>query len=208
MIHLIFSSILLSIIHAFIPNHWLPLVAIGKAERWSNRTTLLSTALAGFAHIASTILIGILIGWAGYSLSSSYSWISSLVAPAILVGLGLFYVLRFFFHRAHAHDHFKNVTTGKTSYTAIIISLSISMFFSPCIELESYYFTAGTFGWLGIIAVSFVYLIVTVSAMVILVWLALKGIQNINFKWLEKYEKLIIGFVLIAVGLFTFFIKL
>lgn len=208
MIHLIFSSVLLSIIHALIPNHWLPLVAIGKAEKWSHNKTLLSTVLAGFAHIASTILIGILVGWAGYSLSSSFYWISSIAAPAILVAIGLFYVALFFFHRAHVHDHFKNVTADKTSYAAIIISLCVSMFFSPCIELESYYFTAGTFGWAGIIAVSVAYLIVTVSAMVVLVALALKGIENMNFTWLEKNEKLIIGFVLIALGLFTFFIKL
>jgi hypothetical protein len=80
------------------------------------------------------------------------------------------------------------------------------MFFSPCIELESYYFTAGTFGWMGILIVSLVYLIVTVSAMVVLVAVAMKGMNRFNFAWLEKNEKAVIGIVLILVGILTLFI--
>ncbi len=81
------------------------------------------------------------------------------------------------------------------------------MFFSPCIELESYYFTAGTFGWMGIIAVSIVYLIVTVGAMVSLVALGMKGIDRFNWQFLEKNDKAIIGVVLILVGLTTYFVN-
>ena len=32
MIHLLVSAFLLSMVHAAIPNHWLPIVAIGKGE--------------------------------------------------------------------------------------------------------------------------------------------------------------------------------
>ena len=81
------------------------------------------------------------------------------------------------------------------------------MFFSPCIELESYYFTAGIFGWAGIITVSAVYLVVTVAAMITYVALAMEGINRFNFRFLEKNEKAIIGVVLILVGLTSYFVK-
>ncbi len=39
-IQVLFGSIALSIVHASIPNHWLPLIAIGRTERWTHRETL------------------------------------------------------------------------------------------------------------------------------------------------------------------------
>ncbi len=207
MFHIILSSFILSIIHATIPSHWLPIVAIGKAERWNQRTTLLATAISGFAHVASTILIGILVGWAGYRLSSAYQWISSFAAPAVLVLFGMVYIIRNFFSHQHRH-HFDEHPPKDASFGKVILSLSVGMFFSPCIELESYYFTAGTFGWMGIIAVSIVYLIVTVGTMVILVDLAIKGISKFKFTFLEKNEKAIIGVVLVVVGIATYFISI
>lgn len=205
MFHVIISSIVLSIVHALIPNHWLPIVAVSRAEKWSRATTLWATAISGIAHIASTIIIGILVGFAGYRLSSAYEWISTVIAPAILIGLGIFYIAKNFLTRHHHHDHFGKIPKNKT-IAAVIISLSIGMFFSPCIELESYYFTAGIYGWMGILIVSLVYLSVTVSAMVILVAVALQGMNRFNFDLLEKNEKAVIGIVLVAIGILTFFI--
>lgn len=206
MFHIILSSFILSVIHAMIPNHWLPIVAVSRAEKWNRNTTLWATAISGTSHIASTILIGVIVGWVGYSLSSSYHWISTVVAPAILVGLGIFYIVRNFLSHHH-HDHFGVIPQNKTSVSAIILSLSIGMFFSPCIELESYYFTAGTYGWTGILIVSLVYLIITVSAMITLVAVALKGMTKFNFGWLEKNEKAVIGLVLVMIGTLTCFIN-
>jgi nickel/cobalt transporter (NicO) family protein len=206
MFHLIISSLVLSIIHATIPNHWLPVVAIGKVERWNKSTTLWATAISGTAHVASTILIGIIVGWAGYRLSSSYHYISSVAAPAILVTLGLFYCIRNFF-KHKPHTHYGENPAPDTPFATVVISLSIGMFFSPCVELESYYFTAGTFGWPGIITVSAVYLVITVAAMISYVALAIEGINRFNFQFLEKNEKAIIGVVLILVGLTSYFVN-
>ena len=206
MFHIIVSSLILSIIHATIPNHWLPMVAIGKIERWNKSTTLWATAISGFAHVASTILIGIIVGWAGYKLASSYHYISSIAAPAILVLFGLVYIGRNFFWHGH-HHHFDEQPAPNTPFATVVLSLSIGMFFSPCVELESYYFTAGTFGWPGILVVSIVYLVVTVVAMVAYVALAMEGINRFNWQFLEKNEKAIIGAVLILVGLTTYFLN-
>ncbi|MDB5282833.1 MAG: hypothetical protein JWO06_1908 [Bacteroidota bacterium] len=207
MFHIIISSFVLSIIHATIPNHWLPLVAVGKVEHWSKRTTLWATAISGFAHVASTILIGFFVGWAGYKLSSSYRWIYVVVAPAVLVLFGLGYVIRNFYGHGHSHNFDENVVPN-SSFGKVVLTLSIAMFFSPCIELEAYYITAGTLGWPGIIGVSIVYLVVTVAAMVSFVALAMEGLNRFNFQFLEKNEKAIIGTVLILVGITTYLLNL
>lgn len=205
MAHIFFSSILLSLVHALIPNHWLPIVAISRGEKWSQPVTLWATAISGIAHIASTIIIGIIVGIAGYQLSETYEWISTVAAPAILIGLGAFYLLRNILSKHHHHEHFSKLPKNRT-FATVVVSLSVSMFFSPCIELEGYYFTAGIYGWKGIIIVSATYLIVTVSAMLLLVSVALRGINRFNFRWLEDNEKTIIGVVLILIGILTIYV--
>src|SRR4030095_12475104 len=106
MLQIFLASLLLSVIHASIPNHWLPLIAIGKAEKWTHSETMFGTVVTGFAHTVSTVIIGIIVGVIGYKLSSSYGIISGIVAPAILAVLGIIYIILDLRGAKHGHSHF------------------------------------------------------------------------------------------------------
>ncbi|HNX89866.1 MAG TPA: hypothetical protein PKH58_12365 [Paludibacteraceae bacterium] len=204
------GSLILSVIHALIPNHWIPLIAISKTEKWTNKETLFATFITGVSHTLSTIIIGILIGFIGYKLSESYSYITKVAAPIILVVIGIIYMIIDLKTSHHHHHHFdvdESKKNNKKSMWAILVSLSIAMFLTPCIEIEAYYFQAGTIGWLGIFIVSAVYLCVTLLVMFILVYLGLKGVSRFNSHYLEHHEKRITGMVLILLGLLAYFVE-
>jgi len=205
---ILIGSLVLSVIHASIPNHWIPLVAIGKAENWSRNETLWITAITGSAHTISSILVGIIVGLVGYKLSSAHEFVTRVVAPLILVILGLVYLFVDLKSPHHHQNPMEICSISQKSKLSIIISLCIAMFFSPCIEIEAYYFTAGTFGWSGITIVSIVYLIVTILGMLLLVDLGLKGVERIKWHFLEHHEKGVTGVVLIVLGIITYFIKI
>ena len=65
MITLITGSLILSVLHALIPNHWLPVLGISKKENWSLRQTTSITFISGLAHALSTVFIGVIIGVVG-----------------------------------------------------------------------------------------------------------------------------------------------
>ena len=202
MTQVLLGSLLLSLIHAVIPNHWLPLVALGKAQGWSRSETLLVTAIAGLAHVSSTIAIGVLVGLLGYQLSSA-SLMSSMIPPAVLVGMGIIY-LALDAKRGHRHQHAPHARVSeKASTVSIVASLCAAMFFSPCAELEAYYLSAGRLGWPGVIAVSAVYLVVAVLGMIVLVDLGLRGIERIRSSYLEHHERRVTGTVLVGLGVFA-----
>jgi putative Mn2+ efflux pump MntP len=206
MLQLLFGSILLSLVHAAIPNHWLPVVAIGKAENWTQRETLFVAGISGFAHTLSTVLVGVTIGIIGISLSSNYTFISEKIAPALLIILGLIYLI---IDRLNYHKHTSGVEAEKVknrSKWAIITSLALAMFLSPCLEIEAYYFQAGAAGWMGILLVSLVYVIITVSGMLLLVFLTNKGVRAIQSHFLDHHEKLLSGIILILLGVSALFI--
>jgi nickel/cobalt transporter (NicO) family protein len=203
------GSLILSIIHASIPNHWIPLTAIGKTEKWTQRETMMATLISGIAHTLSTVFVGIIIGLAGYKLSRNHELITRTGAPAILIIIGIIYLWIDFknSHRhSHSHYNYKEEIIKVKSKWAVIISLSVSMFVTPCTEIEAYYFQAGTIGWVGIVIVSAVYTLTTVTLMLFLVYLGIKGIRKFDFHYLEHHDKQITGVILVLLGLLAYFI--
>jgi nickel/cobalt exporter len=209
LVQILIGSLFLSLLHAAIPNHWLPLVALGRAEHWSRSDTLLITAIAGLAHAGSSILIGILVGLLGYKLFLQHASLTSVLAPSALVAMGVAYLIWDAVARGHHHHDFERSASGSSlSKLSIAASLSVTMFFSPCIEIEAYYFTAGSQGWPGIVLVSLVYLVVTVLGMLVLVDLGLKGAEKIRAPFLEHHEKRVTGLLLVVLGIAAFFVEL
>jgi len=206
------GSVILSIVHAVIPNHWIPLIAISRTESWTTKESVTGTFITGFAHTLSTVLIGIAVGFAGYKLSGSFEIITSVIAPLILITIGLFYLIIDYIHTKR-HNHHEHVhieldkLKNKKSRLAILGTLSLAMFLSPCLELEAYYFHAGTFGWLGIAIVSIVYIVITVSLMTLLVFLGVKGISRFELHFLEHHEKRVTGIILLLLGIMAYFVE-
>jgi cytochrome c biogenesis protein CcdA len=200
------------VIHALIPNHWIPLIAVSKAEKWTNKETLLVTFITGVAHTTSTIIIGVIVGFVGIKLSESYNYITRVAAPVILLLIGVIYFLidlKSSYHHHHYHFDINDQTLkNRKSKLAIITSLSIAMFLTPCIEIEAYYFQATTIGWSGIFIVSLVYLLITLIIMLVLVHLGLKGVNRFNSHYLEHHEKRITGIVLMLLGLLAYFVEI
>jgi putative Mn2+ efflux pump MntP len=204
------GSLALSIIHASIPNHWIPLLAIGKTEKWTLKETLSATLITGFSHTLSTILIGIIVGLIGIELSSKYNFVIDYVAPFILIVLGIIYIILDFrsvndFH--HTDPENRQTQTSTKSRISLLVSLSVAMFLTPCVEIEAYYFQAGMTGWAGIFIVSVVYTFTTVLLMCLFVYAGFKGTKQLKLHFLEHHEKLITGIVLTGLGILTFFVK-
>jgi len=207
---IIIGAFLLSLLHASIPNHWLPLIALSKSEKWNEKFTMSITALAGFAHTLSTIIIGIIVGFVGYKLSGSYSFIVGFIAPSLLIILGIIYLVLSIRSNKHHHHHSHSIhldDTKKKTTAAIILTLTIAMFFSPCLEIEAYYFVASSFGWRGIITVSIIYTFITIAGMLLLVWLGIKGVKKIKSPFLEHHEKTITGILLVILGIAGYFLR-
>jgi hypothetical protein len=202
MVTLIAGSLILSVLHALIPNHWLPVLAIAKKENWSIAQTTQITFVAGLSHALSTVMIGFIIGVAGIQLAENLEIFTRHIAPTVLVALGLFYVYQ---HHTHKHFHLhrhKEIVPD----TKVIISLVVAMFFSPCFEIEAYFLMAGAYGWWMVAMLAVLYAFVTVSGMVIWIRLAFNGLLKFNWHALEHNAGIITGATLILSGVASYFI--
>jgi putative Mn2+ efflux pump MntP len=204
MYSVISGALIISLLHAVIPNHWLPVIAIGKKEQWSLQEVTKVTFICALAHGVSTILIGILLGYLGAKLDERVMHFTNIIAPVILIIIGLLFIYR---HHIHKHFHIEDDVKKKKSKTAIIIALVIAMFFSPCMEIEAYFLLAGTYEKWLIWFIAAMYLLITTIGMVLLVRFAYKGLLKLNWHSLEHNAGIITGFTLVATGILSFFIK-
>lgn len=200
---IILGSILLSLLHAVIPSHWLPVLSIGKKENWSIKEVTQVTFLAGLAHALSTIMIGVILGLLGLQLSNNIQYFTHFIAPATLIMLGIFFIYQ---HHMHRHFHLHQVPKPSLSKPKIIMALVIAMFLSPCLEIEAYFLLAGTKGWWAVLTIAVLYLVISVTGMVLWVRLAYRGILKLNWHTLEHNAGIITGCTLIVTGILSFFI--
>lgn len=202
MLTLIAASLVLSVLHALIPNHWLPILAIGRKENWSASQITRITFLAGMAHAASTVLIGMLVALAGSQLSSRIETFGEVIGPLLIILLGIFYIYQ---HARHHHFHLHG-HPEKASHRRVILSLATAMFFSPCFEVEPLFLLAGAEGFVFAAAIGLVYTVVTVTGMVVWVRAAYTTLLKLNWHALEHYAGIITGVTLIVTGVLSFFI--
>ena len=203
MYSIILGSLLLSLLHAIIPNHWLPVLAIGKKEKWSLREISNVTFLSGLAHALSTIVIGIILGLLGLQLAGTIEYFTHFIAPVFLILLGIFFIYQ---HHRHRHFHLHNMPKPAISKKKIILSLVVAMFLSPCMEIEAYFLLAGTKGLWAVLLIAAMYLIITVTGMVLWVRLAYSGLVKLNWHNLEHNSGIITGAILVITGIVSFFI--
>ncbi|MEI2750752.1 MAG: hypothetical protein V9E88_18600 [Ferruginibacter sp.] len=201
---ILIGSLLLSLLHAVIPNHWLPVLAIGRKDNWSIREVSKVTFISGLAHAISTIALGIILGLLGLKLADEIKYFTHFIAPAFLIIVGVFFIYQ---HHRHKHFHLHNIPKPSLPKSKIIAGLVVAMFLSPCLEIEAYFLLAGAHGLWFILLIALMYVVITVSGMVLWVRLAYKGMLKLNWHNLEHQSGIITGWTLIATGIISFFIN-
>lgn len=204
MYSIIIGTILLSIIHALIPNHWLPLVAIARTEKWTKSELFLISSVTATAHVLGTVILGTILGIIGTTLAHKYEDYIHIIAPVLMIVFGLVY---FSINRSYHGDPVgENTKDYRKSKTKVIAIFVLMMFLSPCLEVQSLFLAVGAFGMDAILLLGLVYAIISVIGIMSFVMLAFKGSQLLNSGFMQHHEKRITGFVLIIVGIVTFFI--
>ena len=204
MVSIITATILLSLTHALIPNHWMPLVAVAKSEHWTRRELFRIAILSATAHVLGTVLLGILLGLIGTKLAMKFDEMMHLVAPLVLIIFGIIYFSINLPH--HHHTENQEVAAYKRSKQRWLWLFVMMMFLSPCLEVEGLFLSAGTYGTPQVMVMAGVYAFVSVSSIVLFVMMVHRGIKFLQTDFFEKHEKRITGIILIIVGIVTFFI--
>ena len=203
MLSVLAGTFILAIIHALIPNHWLPLVAVARAEKWKAKDVTSITFLAALAHVLGTVALGLVLGYIGKELEEDYGQIIHVTSSILLIVFGLIYFSVNLPH--HHHSGQQDVAAYKRSRQRWILIFIVMMFLSPCLEVESLFLSAGVYGMGVVTGMAIVYAVVSISGILLLVNLGYKGANLLSAEFIEHHEKRISGIVLILVGIASYF---
>ncbi|WP_121353861.1 hypothetical protein [Flavisolibacter nicotianae] len=204
MLSLLTATILLAAVHALIPNHWLPLVAVAKAEGWKKKELNSITLMAAAAHVFGTVILGLILGFIGKELQEQYGRTINMAMAVLLIVFGLIYFTVNMPH--HHHSAQKDVQDYEKSRRRWILIFVGMMFLSPCLEVESLFLSAGAFGMGAVFSMAGAYAVISILGIWMLVSLGIRGVNLLPAEFIEHNEKRISGAVLILVGIVTFFL--
>ncbi|HRZ87463.1 MAG TPA: hypothetical protein P5287_06580 [bacterium] len=201
---LVIGALVISLVHAVLPTHWLPFVLVGRARKWTKRRIMLVAAAAGVGHVGATIVLGFLVFLLGFKIAEYAGHSVHLISGSFLILIGAVFCANHFRHHHHHHHGApdKEYLTDK----AAVLSLFGLMTFSPCEAILPVFLAAGTVGWKTVVPLLAIILVGTVSVMLLLVWLASSGLERVKSKLLETCEYLVVGMILIVLGLLVIFV--
>ncbi|MBI4844228.1 MAG: sulfite exporter TauE/SafE family protein [Nitrospirae bacterium] len=216
----------------FGPDHYIPFIAMSKSGEWSMRKTAVVTILCGIGHVMSSVLLGIIgvtFGVAVSRLEMFESFRGNIAAWALLA-FGLVYfiwgVRRAYRNRPHKHlhDHGESGghlhthvhtdehmhvhnSAGKKSITPWV--LFTIFVFGPCEPLiPMLMYPAAKSSMAGILAVTAVFGVTTICAMLGIVLVSTYGISLLPMQRLERYTHAIAGAIISFCGIAVIFFGL
>ncbi|CUS97515.1 hypothetical protein [Candidatus Chrysopegis kryptomonas] len=203
-ITLLVSTASIAFLHALAPDHWLPFIMIGRAQKWSIKKLIFVTFIAGIGHVGSSVLIGLIGLFIGMELSKleGFEALRGEVGIWLLIGFGIAYALWGLKHARHPHRHEivdekilnKKVVTVWTLFAVFVLG--------PCEPLIPLFFISLKFQIAGIIGVIVVFSIMTWIMMIAQAVIGYLGIQLVKFETLERYSHTIAGVVIALTGVF------
>lgn len=113
LIVLLLAGSSVAIFHAILPDHWMPIALVARAQRWSTARTTRVALWTGLGHVLGSIALGVIVIALGYGLKSILRVEGPIVGIVlVLTGLALFlWSLRHPGHRHldgaadHTHEH-------------------------------------------------------------------------------------------------------
>jgi sulfite exporter TauE/SafE len=227
---LIVTALSIGFFHTLMgPDHYLPFIMIGRAQKWSLVKTLVITAACGIGHVASSIAIGFIGIAAGIAISKveGLEGIRGNVAAYLLFGFGLAYTAwglkkalkgqvhthrhihadgsAHEHHHSHQSDHSHLHKGGRTTLWWLFIIFILG----PCEPLiPILMYPAARASIFGTVLVASVFGLATVGTMTAVVMLACLGLKQVRFAFLEKYAHALGGAIIALSGAGMIFLGL
>ncbi len=230
---LLATAISIAFIHTILgPDHYLPFVIMAKAGKWSKLKTFWVTLLCGIGHVGSSVILG-LIGIAMGIAISKLEFVESFrgdIAAWLLITFGFIYFLwglkKAYKNKPHTHIHAHEDGTyhthththekqhshihldeSKKSMTPWVLFVIFAL--GPCEPLiPLLMYPAARHSSFGLIVVSLVFGLITLSTMLSVVFLSLWGINFLPLQKLERYTHALGGAALCLTGLTIVFLNL
>jgi hypothetical protein len=190
-------------VHALIPDHWLPLVLLARAQRWEQRRAVGVAAFSGVLHALVSVSLGALALWGGREAARGLGESLQRWSAALLVLFGAAYAgwaLARGGHSLHVHPRLEDAH-AEPDRRLTGIALGFVVGFNPCVLIIPILFATGGMapGWALGVAAAFA--LTTVLTTTVMVWAGLRSVRRLELAALDRYGEVLSGALIGLTGL-------
>lgn len=184
--------------HAILPDHWMPLAVVGRAQRYPLARIARLSGLAGLAHVLVSLVLGVVIVAVGLQFRSSISDAEDAIVGGLLIATGVaFGVFELVGRGRHDHDHPR---TGRRLRGAAAVMVPFGAAASPDLTILPVFLAAAAAGVGAAIGSLVAFALVTVLTFVALTVLAAAGGYALRAPWLDRAAGAVTATVLVVIG--------
>ncbi len=184
----ILLAIIIASLHMIAPDHWLPLSALSVKRGYKQRRVRLVSALLGFLHGSTSVLLSLLILFLGLDLFGTGRL--KAISIVILIAVALYILLN-------------GVREGKAARSMENTSLLVSVFPDPA--FLPIIIASAKFGFLYTAAVSFTFILSSIVSLILVLVVVMAGISDWASKMRPATLDRVIAIVLVLTAFYIYF---
>ena len=192
-----------AIFHTVVPDHWLPFVMAGRAQRWSVRRLLWITGLSAAIHVSLSLALGLVAVIFGLKVAALSGSLMETAAGGVLILFGIGWVLWARIRKGTGHGHAhpgEDADQGRWKADKSGVYLAAAMGLNPCVLAFPILFAASSRGIPAAIAVAAAFAFFTIVSMVVVTYVAWCGTVRLRTAFFDRHGDLLTGVVLVLVG--------
>ncbi|HJP74274.1 MAG TPA: hypothetical protein VJ914_08400 [Pseudonocardiaceae bacterium] len=213
--------------HAVLPDHWVPLAVLSRAQRYPLRRTLRLSAAAGVAHVLLSLLLGAVVIAVGLRFRGVIEHNEALVVGGLLALTGASYLVvellgkghhhphpgdhAHTHEHGHGHDHGHGhghgqataVKERRTKLLAVVLPFGAAA--SPDLTILPVFLAASALGVGAAVGAIVVFALATLGTIVGLTVLAAGSAARLRSALIDRYAGPITALVLLVIGLLVAF---
>ena len=200
----IIGAALVGILHMSAPDHWLTLCVLARNKKWAPKKLFGISFMAAIGHVGLSVALGLVVVIIGLVFSHLISYYLDTGIGLVMVGSGLVVGIMPLVRKSesHQHDHDEEKKFGKlTSKIGYFAILGAAL--SPDPSIIPIYLSAISAGFYFALELSLVFAVASIATLLLLVQLGTVGLAKTLAKIPEKYNDSMVGFVIMAIGIYV-----
>lgn len=207
---LIGSTAATALVHALIPDHWLPLVLLARSQRWGIRRALGVAAFSGALHSVVSVSLGAVALWVGREAALEVGERVGHLSSGLLIAFGIGYAawaMRRGGHSLHVHPRLGD-PHGEPDSALTGVGLGFIVGFNPCVLILPILFATSSWRAIWQVAVAGAFTVTTVATTAAMAWVGLRSTRRPEFAFLDRYGEALSGALIAVTGVVVLFLEL
>lgn len=209
----IIGAAIVGILHMAAPDHWLTLCVLARNKKWAPKKLFGISFITAIGHVGLSVVMGLVVVVIGRVFSYLISDYLDAGIGIVMIGVGLVVGIKPLVQRSEHHhdDHQDHVheeekkfgkLTSKVGYFAILGAA-----LSPDPSIIPIYLSAISAGFYFALELSVVFAVASIATLLLLVQLGTVGLAKSLAKIPEKYNDSMVGFVIMAIGIYVLVVR-